>query len=110
MGTDGSRSRYHPPGAKKVETAQPTDPSPSRSPAEQPSADEGRPKNSTSPNLRTLDELIQKWIREARLLDHSTPTTKIHESPLSKEIQEYEFPKKFSTQTFDYYSVVSDPV
>ena len=44
------------------------------------------------------------------MLDHPTPTAKIHESPLSKEIQESEFSKKFSTLTFDYYSRVSDLV
>ena len=31
-------------------------------------------------------------------------------TPLSKEILECEFPKKFSTPTYDYYSVVSDLV
>jgi len=35
---------------------------------------------------------------------------KFYESPLSKEIQEYKFPKKFSALTFDYYSKVSDQV
>ena len=47
---------------------------------------EGDPENIMSPYLRTLDELIQKRIKEARLLDHPTPTIKIHGSPLSKEI------------------------
>jgi len=47
---------------------------------------------------------------EARLLNHPTPTTKIHESPLSKEIKGHEFLKKFSTLTFDYYFGVSDPI
>jgi len=65
---------------------------------------EGNLGNNMSPNLYILDELIQKWIGEARLLDHSNPTTKNHEFYLSKEIQEYEFSKKFSTLTFDYYS------
>ena len=41
------------------------------------------------------------------MLDHPITTTKIHESLLSKEIQDYEFPKKFFTPTFDYYSRVS---
>jgi len=70
---------------------------------------DGDPKNSRSPDLCTLDELIQKRIGEARLLDQPTLTTKIHESPLSKVIQEYEF-LKFSTPIFNYYSGVSDPV
>jgi len=35
---------------------------------------------------------------------------KISDSPLCKEILECEFPKKFSTPTFDYYSGVSDLV
>jgi len=48
---------------------------------------------------------------EAKLQSHpSLLTTKVSGSPLSKEILEYEFPKKFSTLTFDYYFGVSDPV
>ena len=46
---------------------------------------EGDTKKSRYPNLCTLEELIQKWIEEARLLDHSTPTTKIHKSPLQTD-------------------------
>jgi len=66
--------------------------------------------NNRSPNLYTLDELIQKRIGEPRLLDHPTLAIKIHESSLSKEIQKNEFSKKFSTLIFDYYSRVSDSV
>ena len=44
----------------------------------------GNPGNNRSPDLRTLDELIQKHIGKARLLDHPASTTKIHESPPPK--------------------------
>ena len=71
---------------------------------------ESDPKDSRSPNLCTLNELIRKWIVESRLLGHPTPTAKIYESPLSKEIQVYKFLNMFSTLTFDYYSEVSDQV
>ena len=71
---------------------------------------EGDPNNNRSPDLRTLDGLIQKRISKAKLLDYPTPSTKIHETPLFKKIQEYKFPKKFSTPTFDCYSGVNDPV
>ena len=37
-------------------------------------------------------------------------TVKVFDSHLSKEILECDFPKKFSTLTFDYYSRVSDVV
>ena len=47
---------------------------------------EGDFEHNRSPNLRSLDELIQKQIGEARMLDHLTSTAKIHDSPLSKEI------------------------
>ena len=35
---------------------------------------------------------------------------KISDSPLSEEILECEFSRKFSTLTFDYYSGVTNPV
>jgi len=61
--------------------------------------------------LQALDELIQRWITEAKLQSRPTPSAvKVSDSPLSKEIQKCEFPKKFSTLTFNYYSRVSDPV
>ena len=47
-------------------------------------------------------------MEEARLL--ITLLQPIHESPLSKQIQESQFPKKFSTLTFDYDFGVSDLV
>ena len=37
-------------------------------------------------------------------------TVKVSDSPLSKEIQEYKFPIKFSTSNFDYYSGVNDAI
>jgi len=37
-------------------------------------------------------------------------TAKVSDSPLSEEILECEFPKKFSTPTFDYCCGASDPV
>jgi len=43
-------------------------------------------------------------------MNHPTPSAKIHEFPFSKKILDCEFPKKFSTPTFNYYSEVSDPV
>jgi len=52
---------------------------------------EENPENSRSPDLRTLDELIQKWIGEARLLDHLTPTTNIHESLSPKRSRSMNF-------------------
>ena len=96
-------------GARKVETAQPTTLGPSHSLQNNLTQPEGDPESSRSPNVRTLDDLIQKRIGEARLLGRPT-TAKIHESLLSKEIQECEFLKMFSTSTFDYYSGVSDLV
>ena len=47
---------------------------------------------------------------EAKLPYHSTPNIRIHDSPLSKEIQECEFLRKLLTPTFDCYFGVSDPV
>jgi len=70
----------------------------------------GEPKNNRSSDLHALDELIQKWIVEYKLQDHLTTIVKIPDSPLSVEIQECEFPGKFSTSTCDYYARVSDPV
>ena len=55
--------------------------------------------------LHALDELIQKRIGEAKLQNHLiTLTTKILDFPLSEEIEECEFSRKFSTPTFDHYS------
>ena len=104
MGMDGSRPREHPPGVREVETSQPTTLVPSSSPPEQPGANRGRPQEQQVFQPHTLEELIQKRIGKARLLDPLTLTTKIYESLFSKEIQEREFSKKFSTLTFDYYS------
>ena len=42
--------------------------------------------------------------------NHPAPSIKIHDSPLSREIQKYEFLKKFFAPTFDYYFGASDPV
>ena len=50
----------------------------------------GELENNRSSNLLTLDELIQKRIVEAKSLDHSSPITKIHDYPLSEEIQRCE--------------------
>ena len=62
------------------------------------------------PNLQALDELIQKWIAEARLQGLPTSSAvEVSDFPFSKEIQECEF-SKFSTLTFDYYSGMSDLV
>jgi len=52
---------------------------------------EGDPGNDRYPDLLTLDEQIQKRIGEDRLLDHLTPSTKIHESRLFKDIQSMSF-------------------
>ena len=72
---------------------------------------EGELENKQSSDLHALDALIQKWIVEAKLQSHPTTLTiKIPDSPLTKEIQEREFSRKFSTLIFDYYSGVSDPV
>ena len=46
------------------------------------------------PDLHALDKLIQKQIVEAKL-PHLLPTTHINDSPLSKDIQECEFLRKF---------------
>ena len=70
----------------------------------------GKLENNRPLNLLVLDELIQKRIMEAMSLDHPTPITKIHDSPLSEEIQGCEFPRKFSTPSFEYYFRVSDPI
>jgi len=71
---------------------------------------EGDPDNKRFLDHCTLDELIQKQIMEVKLLGHPTSSIKTHATPLFKDIQEYEFPKKFCTLIFDYYSKVSDPV
>jgi len=42
-----------------------------------------------SPNLYSLDELIQKWIGEVKLPQHLIPTTRLYNSPHSKDIQEF---------------------
>jgi len=44
---------------------------------------------------------------KVKSLDRPTPITKIHDSPLFEEIQGCEFPRKFSSPTFNYYSNVS---
>ena len=48
-------------------------------------------------NRYTLNELIQKPIGEVRMLSHPTSTSRSMSLPLSKEIEECEFQKKFST-------------
>jgi len=61
-------------------------------------------------NLHVLDELIKKRIVEAKLPQHLIPTTYLHDSSLSKDIQECELPRKFLTPTFDSYTGASDPI
>jgi len=63
-----------------------------------------------SPNLLTLNELIQKWIVDAKLPQHLIPTTRLHDFLLSKDIQKCELLRKFSTPTFDRYTGASDLV
>jgi len=57
--------------------------------------------------------LIQKQIEEAKLELQSGPkqaAARVSDSPLSEEILECEFPRKFATLTFEYYSETSDPL
>ena len=42
--------------------------------------------NGASPDLRVLEELIQKRIVEKKLPQHLVPNTRLHDSPLSKDI------------------------
>ena len=70
---------------------------------------EGEPESGRSPNLHTLDELIQKQIMEAKLPRHLIPTTRLHNSPLYKEIQECELPRNLDP-IFDSYTEASDQV
>ena len=68
---------------------------------------EGDPESNRSLSLHALDELIEKRIVKVKLPQHLILTTHIHDSPLSKINQECEFPRKFSTLTFNRYSGVS---
>jgi len=57
---------------------------------------------------------VQKRIEEAEIQHRDEPiavTTNIFSSPISEEIQECEFPRKFTIPTFDAYSSyeLSDP-
>ena len=70
---------------------------------------EGDPDNK-SPDLRTLDELIQKRIVKAKLLAHPTPSTKTMKLLSPKRTRSTSSLQKFSTPTFYYYSEVSDPM
>jgi len=50
--------------------------------------------------IQTLDELIQRWIEEAKLQLRSGPkwtTAKVSDFPLSEAILECEFSQKFTT-------------
>ena len=72
---------------------------------------ENEPQVGESPDLQALDELIQRQIAKAKLQKPpNVSASKISDSPLSEEILECEFSRKFSTATSDYYSRVSDPV
>ena len=62
-----------------------------------------------SPDLRTLDELIQRRAEAKLQSSPSLSTVKISDSPFSEEILECEFPKKFATPTFDYCYGMNDP-
>ena len=62
---------------------------------------EGDPENNGSQNLHTRDELIPRRIIETKLPQDLIPTTHIHYFPLSKDIQECKFLRKFSTPTID---------
>ena len=64
------------------------------------------------PDIRALDELVQRQIQEVKLQFRSRliqAAAKVFDS-LSIEILECEFAKKLSTSTFDYYSRASDLV
>ena len=63
------------------------------------------------PDIRTLDELVQRRIQEAKLQFCSgliLAVSKVLDSPLFEGIMECEFPRKFSDPTFDYYFGASD--
>ena len=47
---------------------------------------EGNAEKDGSPDLRVLKELIQKQIMEAKLPQHLVLTTRLHDSPFSKDI------------------------
>ena len=65
---------------------------------------EGEAENSGSLDLHVLDELIQKWIMEAKLPQHLISTTRFHDSPCFEDIQECELLKRFTTPIFDSYT------
>jgi len=44
------------------------------------------------------------------LPQHLIPTIYLHDSPLSKDIQEYKLSRKFLTSTFDSYTGASNPI
>jgi len=69
---------------------------------------EGDAKNGASSDLRVLEELIQKRIVKAKLPQHLVPTTRLHEFPLFKDIQECELLKKFLTPALNSYTGASD--
>jgi len=61
--------------------------------------DQPRKKIEEFPDIRTLNELVQKWIQEAKLQFCSgliVEAAKVSDSPL-RRVLEFEFPKKFST-------------
>ena len=62
---------------------------------------------------RAFNELVQRRIEETKLQLCNRPnqvTAKVSDSLLSEEILECEYPKKFTTPTFECYSETSDPV
>ena len=64
------------------------------------------------PDIRALDELVQRRIQEAKMQLRSRlkqAAAKVSDSLLFKEILECEFLKKFTTPTFDY-SESNDPI
>ena len=86
---------------------------PNRCPIEHPDTDTVRKEARTRefPDIRTLDELIQRRIKKAKLQpNNQLSAAEVSYSSLFKEILECEFLRKFSTPIFDYYSGASESV
>jgi len=65
------------------------------------------------PDIRILDELVQRRIEEVKLQLYSGPkqaAARVSNSLLSEAILECVFSKKFTTLTFDYDYRINNPV
>ena len=114
IGSSGSRPREYYSWTGGVEAPQWTTPSPNRCLQNTQTQTwlESEPGIKESPDIRALDEFIERRIEEAKLQIHSQSillATKVSDSPFWRNL-ECQFLRKFSTSTFNYYSRMSDPI